>query len=145
MIGKSGFGKTTLLKTAVVALSELGYSNKCEQIYINTYTNEEIFGKIDQCNGSMKEGLISNTLRHFNGNTSYNILNIIGESTPDVCYLYDSLFSHDSIFLNQNNEKIVTDKMNLNLMWEVSQFYLKQYLNICIYIFVLIRLMMFQI
>ena len=44
MIGKSGTGKTMLLKTAIKALSELGYFIKSESVYINSYTNEELFG-----------------------------------------------------------------------------------------------------
>lgn len=68
----------------------------------------------------MAEGLISNTLKSFNKNANYNIFSIIGESSPDSCLLYDSLFSQEPIFLNQNNEKVNLGDMSLNIIWETD-------------------------
>jgi hypothetical protein len=35
------------LKTAINALNELGFVVNFQPIYINTYTNDELFGEID--------------------------------------------------------------------------------------------------
>lgn len=68
-----------MVKTAINALSELGYLVNMQQIYINCYTNNELFGQIDTKTGTMHEGLISNTLRSFNKNVQFNIINFVGE------------------------------------------------------------------
>ena len=44
LVGKSGSGKTSLLKTAISALSELGYYFDFQHVFINSYTNVELFG-----------------------------------------------------------------------------------------------------
>ena len=46
LVGKSGHGKTTLLKSATDALLEMGLRVDKQQIYINSYTNEQLFGPI---------------------------------------------------------------------------------------------------
>jgi ABC-type lipoprotein export system ATPase subunit len=44
LIGKSGSGKTSLLKTATTAIAELGHFINMQSVFINSYTNEELFG-----------------------------------------------------------------------------------------------------
>ncbi|CAF0814108.1 unnamed protein product [Brachionus calyciflorus] len=118
LVGKSGSGKTSLLKTAISALSELGYSFDFQHIFINSYTNIELFGHTATKSGSLKEGLIANTLRNFDKSSNYNLLHIVGESSSDNFYLFESLFENDHIFLNQNSEKTVNDLNKLKLVWE---------------------------
>ncbi len=118
LVGQSGFGKTTLFNVAIESFSELGFQTNVQQIYINGYSDDELFGKIK--NGDMVEGLMSNTFKSFSKTTNYNILNIIGESSLATTFLYDSLFSQEPTFLNQNNEKINYGDMNINLIWETD-------------------------
>lgn len=90
----------------------------------------------------LQEGLIANTIRNFETNTNLNILNLVGEvifftdftkftlnylrncfflknSSKDMFY-YESLFEAQTVFLNQNNEKTLTNIDKLKLLWEVS-------------------------
>jgi hypothetical protein len=42
------------------------------------------------------------------------------KSSPEYFYLYDSLFGHDPVYLNQNNEKTQIDLNKLKLVWETD-------------------------
>lgn len=119
LIGKSGCGKTSLLKTSIAALGELGHIIDSQHVYINSYTNDELFGQPHGKSNLAKDGLISNTLRNFHKNSKINMLHIVGESSPDNFYFYESLFNNDFLFLNQNNEKTFNDLNKLKLIWEV--------------------------
>lgn len=60
------------------------------------------------------------TLKNFDSNSNFNVLHIVGESQPENFFLYDSLFSNEFFFLNQNNEKIFHDLSKLKLIWETD-------------------------
>jgi hypothetical protein len=123
LVGKSGSGKTSLIKTAFNALRELGHMIDTCSIYINSFTNNELFGVGDssaKLNSLNREGLVSSTLKNFDKNSSFNFIHFVGESSAKNLFFYESLFNDDPIFLNQNNEKRLEDLHKLKLIWETD-------------------------
>lgn len=98
----------------------MGLTNDIQHIYINNYSNNELFGQIESKTSVTREGLIANTLRNYDANSHLNIMHLIGECSKDNLFFYESLFNNDKIFLNQNNEKTFNDLNKLKLIWETD-------------------------
>ena len=79
LVGKSGSGKTSLIKTAINALIEMGNRVEAEHIYLNTYTITELFGQSDAKPSCQREGLVCSTLKNFKSESDLNIVHLVGE------------------------------------------------------------------
>jgi hypothetical protein len=117
LIGESGCGKSSLIKTALYGLRQLSYRIDIQHCHINAYTNSQLFG--DQSNFS--DGIISNTIKNFANDSHYNILHLIGEedagSSSELFTFYEALFSDESFFFNHNNYKKKYSRP-LKIIWE---------------------------
>ena len=96
----------------------MGYINDIQHVFINSYTNSELFGQAETKSSMTREGLIANTLRNYDINSTFNLLHLVGECSPDYFFFYESLFNNDDFFLNQNNEKTFNNLEKLKIIWE---------------------------
>jgi hypothetical protein len=98
----------------------MGYTNDIQHIYINSYTNSELFGQIESKASVTREGLVANTLRNYDVNSHLNMMHLIGECSKNNLFFYESLFNNDGVFLNQNNEKTFNSLDQLKIIWETD-------------------------
>ncbi len=124
LLGNSSTGKTSSLKVAVNALQELKQQVNFKHLYINSMNLDDVFGTTSSTDTVLKlskDGMLPNIIKDFQNKNKINILNIVGECTPQKAYLFESLFNDSLMFYGPNNEKITRDLLSFRLIWETDE------------------------